>query len=445
MGGRRIVVLCDGTSNEISEDRTNILRLYGTLKKDDEQLVFYDPGVGTFGAQNAWSKTWRKGHEIFGLATGWGLDHNVKEAYRFLVENYREKVPAQKAKDGRAAVPTVPADEIYIFGFSRGAYTARVLAGFIHAVGLLKPINLNLLDYAYSAYKSVSDAKNDEDSDERDPLKNPFAEVQLYERTLRPPRPVIRCLGLFDTVASMIEVGRNGIRLRTHAFTQKNRSVETVRHAVAIDERRTMFRPQLWPADGEYWKDRFNGKTAKKQDVKEVWFSGVHGDAGGGYPEQKSELAKIPLEWMIDETKALGLEYKTLTINAIVRGAHKGKPYVKPNPLALPNTSMTAGWKVIEYLPRRVSKYDPTSRTSLMGWYIPRSEPRHVPNGAAIHNSVFKRRGTPSDFDQPNIPDDHTVVDPAPSAKPRANRRRDAEKTKAETAPATPTETPEPT
>lgn len=85
---KNIVILLDGTSNEISANRSNILRLYGTLEKSGRQLVYYDPGVGTFGAENAWLRFWRKAVEILGLATGWGLDHNVKEAYRFLVENY---------------------------------------------------------------------------------------------------------------------------------------------------------------------------------------------------------------------------------------------------------------------------------------------------------------------------------------------------------------------
>ncbi len=414
MDGRRIVVLCDGTSNEISEDRTNVLRLYGTLDKNDRQLVFYDPGVGTFGAANAWSYYYRKAYEIWGLATGWGLDHNVKEAYRFLVETYDDG----KTTGGEP-------DEIYLFGFSRGAYTVRVLAGFIHAVGLMQPINLNLLDYAYSAYKGVSD-RDAGDSDERDPAKNPFAEVRLFERILAPQRPAIRCLGLFDTVGSVIELGRFGPRLRNHAFSKTNKSVEAVRQAVAIDEMRTMFPPQLWPQGVDYWGGPFKPKAVKKQDVKEVWFSGVHGDAGGGYPERASKLAKIPLEWMINETKALGLTYKTRTINEIVLGKNAKKAYVAPDPVADRNFSMSAGWKILEYLPRRVSKYKPTTRSTFMGWYIPRCEKRAIPPGAAIHHSVFKRRGTPSDYDQPNIPADHVVVGAPVAAKPRARRTKAA-------------------
>lgn len=400
---KNIVILCDGTSNEISEDRTNVLRLYGTLAKNDQQIVFYDPGVGTFGAANAWSYFYRKAHEVWGLATGWGLDQNVKEAYAFLVKNY------DNGKNGaeEAAEP----DRIYLFGFSRGAYTARVLAGLIHAVGLIEPVNLNLLDYVYRAYKGVSDKPGSGAGGEQDEgVQNPFAEVRLFERILRPKRPAIRCIGVFDTVGSVIEWGRFGPRLRTHAYTKTNQSVEAVRHAVAIDERRTMFQPLLWPQGQEYWGGPFKSKTVEPQDVKEVWFTGVHADIGGGYPERKSRLAKLPLEWMIDETRKLGLEYKTRTINEIVLGKSADKPYVKPDPLAPPNKSMKGLWRIIEFLPRRVSKTKSTERWSMLGWYIPFFERRIIQSGSAIHNSVFKRRGTQSDVEQPNIPASYEEV-----------------------------------
>lgn len=202
---KNIVILCDGTSNEIEEDRTNVLRLFGTLKKDDSQIVFYDPGVGTFGAANSFSYYRRRAWEFWGLATGWGLDHNVKEAYRFLARHY---------DDGkRTGADDEEPDRIYMFGFSRGAYTARVLAGFIRAVGLIDPISLNLLDYAYRAYKDIGEHTNGKTTESNAPQggvkdNSAFAEVRLFERMLNPARPVITCLGLFDTVASVIESGR---------------------------------------------------------------------------------------------------------------------------------------------------------------------------------------------------------------------------------------------
>ncbi|WP_135501520.1 T6SS phospholipase effector Tle1-like catalytic domain-containing protein [Roseovarius aestuariivivens] len=401
---KNIVLLCDGTSNEVAHNRTNVLRLYGCLKKDAGQLVFYDPGVGTFGAANAWSYYYRRALEIWGLATGWGLDANVKETYRFLVEHYDDG----KRDEGEDEEP----DQIYIFGFSRGAYTARVLAGFIHAVGLMERENLNLLDYAYRAYKNVGKIDGPDETDARAPDKGPFAEVRLFERMLRARRSAIRCLGLFDTVASVIEWGRFGPMVRGHPYTSKNPSVQSVRHALGLDDRRSMFLPTPWPQGEEYWGGPFKPGDDKilPQDVDEVWFSGVHGDVGGGYPEKVSQLAKYPLKWLIDETETLGLRYKTRTINRIVLGQGEDGKYVGPDALAPRNESMTWGWALLEYIPRWKSRYALTGRKTFFGFYLPLFERRHVPEGARLHASVFPRKGTKRDYPQPNIPDDYTEV-----------------------------------
>lgn len=403
---KNIVLLCDGTSNEIARNRTNILRLYGCLAKSDTQLVFYDPGVGTFGAENAWSSFYRKVIELWGLATGWGIDANVKEAYRFLVEHYDDGV--------RTDADNEPPDRIYIFGFSRGAYTARVLAGFIHALGLIDARNLNLLNYAYRAYKNIGKITGKDETDAREPDKNPFAEIKLFERMLRPRRPAIRCLGLFDTVGSVIEWTDLLPRIRSHAHTSSNPSVESVRHALGLDEQRTLFLPTRWPGGGDYWgqpvKPR-NPATIGPQDVEEVWFSGVHGDIGGGYPEARSQLAKFPLKWMIDQTRAMGLSYNDKTINAIVLGQNTDGRYVAPDALAKPNRSMTWPWKVVEFIPRIKTKYSLTRRAAFLGLYLPLFERRFVSDGSKIHASVFKRRGTPAAYAQPNIPDHYEVVE----------------------------------
>ncbi len=390
---KNIVVLCDGTSNEISTKRTNILRLYGCLKKDDTQIVFYDPGVGTFGADNAWSQAYRKFTELWGQATGWGLDRNVKETYRFIVENY-DPGPEIDGKHPER-------DQIYIFGFSRGSYTARVLAGFIHCVGLMKKENLNLLDYAYRAYKGVG--KNEHKGYDSDV----FAEVRLYERILQTDRPPIRLLGLFDTVASVIEPGRILPRLSSNAFTSHNTSVETVRHAVAINERRTMFQPTLWPLDGTYQRNLFDPDSAVPQDTKEVWFTGMHGDVGGGYPEEEGGLAKLCIAWMIRETKDSGLKYKTRTINRIVLGETGDGKYSKPDPKGMLHNSMTFFWSILEFIPRRVPYGGIKNRKSFLGWYLPLFDHRYIPDDAHIHRSV-EERGTPY---PPNLPDRFEFVD----------------------------------
>jgi len=383
---KTLILLLDGTSNTISDQRTNILRLYGCLRKSDKQVVYYDPGVGTIGGLGTWSRLAQEASEIWGMATGMGIDDNVKEAYRFLVENY---------DDGKAA--ETERDRICIFGFSRGAYTARMLAGFIHAIGLLEPRNLNLLDNAWRAYKRIGEAEQEHD----------FAEVRLYERILVPDRPPIHLLGLFDTVSSVIEPGQGLLpQLRHHAFTSRNPSVAHLRHAVALDERRRMFEPVLWPEGGEHLPQRFQPGSAVPQDAREVWFTGTHGDIGGGWQEALSGLAKIPLLWMIEETKALGLDYVTQTVNRLVRGAHEGQPYVAPDALADINESMTPGWKLLEYLPLPAGGE---------GLTLTRGRRRRVPPGARIHASVLARaetKGPPPG----NLPPDRRVEGVWPEA-----------------------------
>lgn len=376
---KTLILLLDGTSNTISDQRTNILRLYGCLRKSETQVVYYDPGVGTIGAQGRWSRLAQDASEVWGMATGMGIDDNVKEAYRFFVDHY---------DDGKTA--GTPRDRICIFGFSRGAYTARMLAGFIHAVGLLERRNLNLLDHAWRAYKRIGEAEREHD----------FAEVRLYERILSPDRPPIHLLGLFDTVSSVIEPGRGLLpQLRHHAFTSRNPSVAHVRHAVALDDRRRMFEPVLWPEGGDHLPQRFQPDSAIPQDAREVWFTGTHGDVGGGWPEAVSGLAKIPLLWMIEETKSLGLDYVTQAVNRLVRGAHEGQPYVAPDAFAPINDSMTPGWKFLEYLPLSAKGE---------GLKMTRARLRRLPPGARVHASVMARAERTGRMPG-NLPGDHRV------------------------------------
>jgi len=372
---KNIVLLLDGTSNQISKNRSNIVRLFGCLEKNEKQTVYYDPGVGTFGDENAVSHYYSKGVEAWGLVSGWGIHKNVKEAYEFLVQHYEHG----NKEEG------IEPDKIYILGFSRGAYTARLLAGFIHAIGLTHPNHLNLLDYAYRSYSTIGENPGETKAGEA------FHEVRIFERMLQPTRPVITFLGLFDTVGSVFERSNLGPRLKTHAFTSKNKSVKQVSHAVALDERRTMFLPLLWPAGEKHRPKYFDVKSETDQIVHEVWFAGVHGDIGGGYSEDKSALAKIPLNWMIEQGKEAGLNFKTRTVNQIVLGKGDGT-YASPDPMAKTQNSMRSFWPILEYLPRKKRTPLQTRRATFLGRYIPLFERRIVPDEATIHASVLERR-----------------------------------------------------
>src|ERR1700760_1515523 len=139
---KNIVICCDGTGNEISENISNVLKLYRCLHHTPatgpQQVIFYDPGVGTLSRPDPWHKLKQNFNMVLGQVTGYGLDDNVLAAYAFLVENYQ---------DG---------DQIYLFGFSRGAYTVRVLAGLIHKIGLIAPQQANLGGSGMVAYKQYS-------------------------------------------------------------------------------------------------------------------------------------------------------------------------------------------------------------------------------------------------------------------------------------------------
>lgn len=394
---KKIVILMDGTSNQISANRTNILRLYGTLAKHSGQLVFYDPGVGTMGAERRWLGLWRKASEVFGMATGKGLDENVKEAYRFIVENLEYRKPEKGCKGWQ--------DEIHIIGFSRGAYSARVLAGFLHAFGVMEKRNLNLLSYVYRAYKRIGCKASESGSSSG----KAWDEINLYDRTLRPFHPRIRFLGLFDTVSSVIVSGRYLPRFESHAFTNHNSSVEVVRHALAIDEKRVMFRPCLWPAGQDFRPDKFNPHRTRPQNRREVWFSGVHTDVGGGEPEEESGLAKIPLAWMVEQarTPEIGLTFDTTLVDRLVYGKKVGelKTYRAPDPFA-DKHMMAIPWMLLEFFPAHRPKA--SRRPMLWGWTLPLFERRAIPDGAHIHSSVFERRKYRDDF-PPNIPADHQI------------------------------------
>src|SRR4051794_21531995 len=115
---KNIVICCDGTGNQINSQLSNVLKLYRVLQKTDDQLVYYSPGVGAVGNYDEWQQLKQDAKEVLGLATGYGLDENVLDAYRFLCTHYQ------------------PGDAIWLFGFSRGAYTVRVLAALVYVIGL---------------------------------------------------------------------------------------------------------------------------------------------------------------------------------------------------------------------------------------------------------------------------------------------------------------------
>ncbi len=412
---KNIVICCDGTGNEIGTTISNVLKLYRVLEKSDRQRVYYNPGVGTIGHQNAWQRFRQKARAVFGLATGYGLDDDVLGAYRFLCRAYEK------------------GDRIWLFGFSRGAYTVRVLAAFVHVIGLLRPDQSNLASYAFAAYKRSS-GKSKQESGSRSPANEmestiaadgdstALAEAWHFGRVSGARAVRIEFIGVWDTVASVIVPRADRLLpdLQRLRFTRTNSSVKRFRQAIAIDERRRMYRLNRWIEPQVYRSNPFDPDTEVAQDIQQMWFSGVHADIGGGYPEEESGLSKFPLGWMIEEAHAHGLHVNRAMVNHLVYGApRKGSlhSYVRPSETAPLHQSMNMAWQLLEWLPKRDKWREWDERRSILGWYLPRSEPRTMPDDALVHQSVQERIDAGLGYRPTNLCGNYRFIDTRPPIK----------------------------
>ena len=374
---RNLIICCDGTGNQVSGNISNVLKLFRIARKDARQQIFYDPGVGTIGNQNLWQHFRQDTQAVFGLATGAGLDDNILDSYRFLVENYQA------------------GDRIFLFGFSRGAYTVRALAGFIHMVGLLRPDQLNICDYALTAYKRAS-----EQSDFS--IAWDFGNVTAS-------RPVtIHFIGVWDTVASMIVPRPDRFylpSLRTLPYTRTNPSVRIFRQAMAIDERRRFFRLNRWTEPQSFVENPFaKPPVSVPQDIGQRWFAGVHSDIGGGYPEAQSGLSKFPLIWIIEEARKHGLKINQQMFDHLALGEPGGRHhYVPPNAAGELHNSLKPGWWPLEILPKSC-RWREWARPRLFGWYLPLGEPRRIETGAELDPSVAARQTEVPSYRPVNLP-----------------------------------------
>ncbi|WP_353247943.1 DUF2235 domain-containing protein [Salinisphaera sp. T31B1] len=253
--GKNIVICCDGTNSQFGGVETNVAHLFHRLAADSsEQRKRYEPGVGTFGANIFSVNVGRTLGKLLGAAFGYGLKQNLDNAYRYVVDCY------------------APGDRLFIFGFSRGAFTARSLASLVDQYGVL---------------------------DRRDGDRVP-EQVAAYLADAPPVRagcraPVGRCaphfVGVWETVGAL------GLLLRLRRFKHNRLSPGVARaaQALAVDEQRRCFAPTRWDESA----------LGSEQCVRQVWFAGVHADVGGGYVDRG--LARITLDWMLEQAVAAGL------------------------------------------------------------------------------------------------------------------------------------------
>lgn len=307
--GRNIVICCDGTSNQPSKAATNVVKLVYALDKDPaRQLVYYHPGLGTMAAPGFTTRvgTWRA--RVAGLAFGYGLKDDLRDAYCYIMDHWR------------------PGDRLYMFGFSRGAYTVRALASLIRMYGLAMEGNAPLIPYAVRMMWTANDGDGHFDQ--------AMALAGQFREGLSGGDCPIHFLGVWDTVSSVGWVGSPV----SFPHTRSNDAIANVRHAVSIDEHRAFFRTNLF--------GRVPG-----QDLLEVWFPGEHCDVGGGYPEPESGMSKYPLGWMIVEARGKGLLVNDDRV-ALVLG-ERGGGYVPASPDAKLHNSMAGFWPLAEFAPKK--------------------------------------------------------------------------------------------
>lgn len=253
---KNMVVCCDGTGNEYKDHNTNVVGLYELLIRDAGQIAFYDPGVGTFDFLGR--KVGKQVGMLLGKGFGIGLQQNIEDAYEYLMNRYE------------------PEDNLFLFGFSRGAFTVRALAGMLNKCGLLQKGSKNLIPYASKIYNTRGN----------DDIATGFKETYCHE--CRP-----HFIGVWDTVASL------GYFYGKRFFDATlNHDVRYGYQAVSIDEKRKKFPISLWDET----------KKTSHQSIEQVWFAGVHSDVGGYYDER--DLSDIGLQWMLEKAEPKGLKLK---------------------------------------------------------------------------------------------------------------------------------------
>ena len=340
---KRLVIFCDGTWNRMSaEQPTNVLIGAQLVLPVDSsgvsQITYYDEGVGTTGG--------RMGTMLAG-AFGWGLLDKIEAAYRFLIFNYE------------------PGDEVFIFGFSRGAYTARSLAGLIRKCGIVPRSQASKIREIFEFYK---DAATHPDSDEAQRRRMTYSAATVIKESDRKWRLdhgadpaqvaaakplVVRYVGVWDSVgalgipqhlpfASLFQVGK---KYQFHD-TELSSTVRAARHAVAIDENRLSFSPTKWTN-----LDTLNATTVSGDKYQQIWFPGDHGSVGGGGDVRG--LSNDALLWVLQGAEAEGLALNQAAIPAYAASIEPLAP--------LHNQTKKQGWS--ERIYRRGDRDGPQQRS----------------------------------------------------------------------------------
>ena len=273
---KRLAIFLDGTWNTLNNN-TNVWRLKSLTQEAAGQRVYYSQGVGT-----------QRGEAARGGVTGYGIDDEIMEAYTWLIQNF---------DDG---------DEIFIFGFSRGAYTARSLSGLICKCGILKlgaPLSIEQLYARYRLYDATTIRTLLSDGLPTDAS----IEEQWLLKYSRPAK--VKFVGVWDTVGSLgLPLGSVAAKVHKYRFldTHLRLDNENAFHALALDEHRHSFEPTFWTRTVRV--GQAGGPDRPIERVEQRWFVGAHANIGGGYASDP--LAQLPLKWLMDKAAGLGLAFR---------------------------------------------------------------------------------------------------------------------------------------
>ncbi|MEZ5291897.1 MAG: DUF2235 domain-containing protein [Vicinamibacterales bacterium] len=358
---RNIVLAFDGTNNEFGRENTNIVRLVQLLDRDPSaQVLYYDPGVGTLPEPGTFSSLKKRLSEALGLAFGRGLTWKVGEAYTFLMNAWE------------------PGDRVFLFGFSRGAYTARVLAGLLHAVGLMPKGNENMVPYAQKLYAAMRHRRTDARTwgDLCEEFRWTFAKQTPEDPDGR--RFAVHYLGVWDTVSSVGWVWDP----ESFPFTANNPGITAARHAIAIDERRWFFRQnRLQP-------------SLPSACVAQQWFPGVHSDVGGGYPDSDGGLWRSAFAWVLEGAEAAGLVVDDARRQAVLsRTPPSSTPCLDPQ-----HESLTGAWWLAEGFPKLRSGDHHVRRIA-----VGLGRRRTIRDGELIARCALVRLRERADYRPPNL------------------------------------------
>lgn len=359
---RNLIICCDGTGNQFGAVNTSVVRIVQSLERDPAiQRLYYDPGVGTLPEPGVWGKFQQTCSQVAGLAFGAGLMFKVQEAYTYLMNIWE------------------PGDRIFLFGFSRGAYTVRVLAGMLHTLGLLPRGNENLVPYVAKTYRALKGSNFKKWEKLCNDFRWTFARPITDSDDRRCP---VHFLGVWDTVSSVGWVWDPP----TFPYTTCNPGISIVRHAVSVDERRCFFRQNLLEQEDG-------------QNFKQFWFPGVHSDVGGGYPEADSSIWRAPFEWILTEAREAGLQCKADRLAAVRHKDKNIKRGVQNPDTDMQHESLRGPWWLLEFFPKLV--WNAKIRCKLPQLGLGRH--RIILDNEMIHRSTLRRIKNNSAYRPPNM------------------------------------------